>query len=128
HSLLAHAAVPVVPRALEEGEEAPDPREAAQQSFADALAALKEALGVQVDTTIASLPVGATANALLHLPFTDTKRLEATLGFEVESLLPLDMEEVLYDYQVLSRGDGGSELLVGVSRLEEIETRLATLA
>lgn len=128
HALVAHAAVPLRPRAPEEGEEAPDPRELRKEAFAEALSALVEELGVHPDTVIASLSVGESASTLLELPFTDTKKIEATLGFEVENLLPLDVDEVLYDYQVITRGDGASELLVGVTRLEDLEDRLEVLA
>lgn len=67
-----------------------------------------------------SLPGLAAATPLVTLPFTDTRKIEATLGFEVEGLLPFDLDETLYDYQILHQRDGQSELLVGVVQPEEI--------
>lgn len=128
HLIAAHAAVPIEPRAPEASEEAPDHKALWNEALAEALASLKETLGLQPDAVIASLPVDQAASAILELPFTEAKKIEATLGFEVESLLPLDVDEVLYDYQVLSRGEGTSELLVGVTRVETFESLLGTLA
>lgn len=123
----ATAAVPIVPRAPEEGEEAPDPRELRREALGAALAALREELAVQPDAVITALPVAQAASTILELPFADAKKIEATLGFEVESILPLDLDEVLYDYQVLSRTKASSELLVGVTRIDELEALLRTL-
>jgi len=128
HTVVAHATVPVRPPAPAEGEEAPDPRALRKEAFAEALAAFAEALGVRPDVVVAALPVGEAASTVLELPFTDAKKIEATLGFEVESLLPLDLDEVLYDDQIVDRRDGASELLVGVARLEDLEDRLEVLA
>lgn len=126
-AIQATAAAPILPRTPEEGDEAPDPQELRREAIASALAALREELGVQPDAVITALPVAQAANTILELPFVDAKKIEATLGFEVENLLPLDLEEVLYDYQVLSRTKTSSELLVGVTRIDELEGLLQTL-
>lgn len=127
HSIVAHAAVPIEAKKPEEGEEAPEPRALRKEALTEALASLKEALGLQPDVVIASLPVGETASSIMSLPFTDAKKIEATLGFEVESLLPLDVDEVVYDYQVISRAEGASQLLVGVTRILDLEVLLEVL-
>ena len=51
------------------------------------------------DQIIVAAPGASVATQHLSLPFTDTRRVEATLGFEVESLLPYDIDEVtMYEY------------------------------
>src|SRR6187399_2261744 len=40
----------------------------------------------------------------LKLPLTAMKQIDAVLPFELESLLPIDMSELVYDYRVLRSG------------------------
>lgn len=100
----------------------PDPRLAA------ALGAIAERIGgLKADQVIVSLPGTSAASPLVTLPFTDTRKIDATLGFEVEGLLPFDVDDALYDYQVLSQEDGQSDLLVGVVRRDDFAELLETL-
>jgi general secretion pathway protein L len=73
------------------------------------------------------MPGPALATHLLSLPFVDPKRLEATIPFEIESQLPFDLTDALFDYQVGSQKEKRSELLVGVVRKEEIRALLGAL-
>jgi len=127
-AIRATAAVPIEPRAAAEGEEASDPRELWREALASALTELRERLGAQPDAVITALPPAQASSTFLELPFAETKKIEATLGFEVENVLPLDLEEVVYDYQLLARSKGKSELLVGITRAEELEGLLSVLA
>jgi len=77
---------------------------------------------------VVSLPGPVLATHALSLPFTDPKRIDATLGFEVESLLPFDLAEAQFDYQVVGQKDGKSELLVSVIRKEELRGLLELLS
>ena len=73
------------------------------------------------DQVVVALPGPALATHQLTLPFSDPKRIEATIPFEVESQIPFDLGEAVFDYQVASQAkDKGSELLVGVVRREEL--------
>ncbi len=55
-------------------------------------------------TVVVGLPAGRVSTWLLEMPFSDSKRLEATLPFEVENYVPWDLESVVLDYQVLEKG------------------------
>ncbi|WP_257458656.1 type II secretion system protein GspL [Archangium lipolyticum] len=95
-------------------------------------AALRELLAhpemQHVDQVVVSLPGQSLATHQLSLPFTDPKRIEATIPFEVESQIPFDLGEAVFDYQVATQvKDKGSELLVGVVRREELATLLGVL-
>lgn len=80
------------------------------------------------DQVVVALPGPTLVTHQFTLPFTDPKRLEATIPFEVESQLPFDLSEAVFDYQVASQvKDKGSELLVGVVRREELSTLLREL-
>lgn len=121
--------IPILPVEVEvdEGEEV-DPETLGELALRRALDQLVEGLGVPPDAVITAMPGSRTASSILTLPFVDARRIEATLGFEVESLLPFDLDEVMYDHQILSRDGGQSRLLVGVTRLEELERFVETLS
>jgi general secretion pathway protein L len=96
-------------------------------------AALRELLArpelQHMDQVVVALPGPSLVTHQFALPFTDPKRIESTLDFEVESQLPFDLSEAVYDYQVATQHkDKGSELLVGVVRREEFEALMGTLA
>jgi general secretion pathway protein L len=81
-----------------------------------------------VDQVVVALPGPSLVTHQLALPFSDPKRIEATIDFEVESQLPFDLSEAVFDYQVATQQkDKGSELLVGVVRREEMATLLGEL-
>jgi general secretion pathway protein L len=83
---------------------------------------------MQADQVIVALPGPALMTHAFTLPFSDPKRLEAALPFEVESQLPFDLSEVLFDYQVVSqKAKASSDVLVGVVRKEELSWLLGLL-
>ncbi|HLT29826.1 MAG TPA: pilus assembly protein PilM [Myxococcaceae bacterium] len=80
------------------------------------------------DLTVISLPGPSLATHPINLPFSDPKRIEATLPFEIEGVLPVDLDAVFYDYQPMGApGPRGNELLVGVVRREELISLLSML-
>ncbi len=79
------------------------------------------------DQVMVCLPGPSLVSHSLTLPFTDTKQIDAALPFEVESQLPFDLSEAVFDYQVVGREDQKSALLVGVVRKEELRRLLEDL-
>ncbi|HEY0092939.1 MAG TPA: pilus assembly protein PilM, partial [Archangium sp.] len=51
----------------------------------------------QADQVVVALPGQSLATHQLTLPFTDPKRIEATIPFEVESQIPFDLNEAVFD-------------------------------
>ena len=107
-------------------------RRPAEDTTAELRASLAELVGQLpaggLDQVVVSLPGQSVATHLLSLPFTDVKRIEATLPFEIEGQLPVDLDEVLYDYQQVGvPQERKSELLVGVVRKTELLTLLDVL-
>jgi general secretion pathway protein L len=94
---------------------------------AEAVKALLADGALAFDTAIVALP-GASASHVLTLPFTDPRRIEQTVGFEVESQIPFDLSEVVWDWQQLGVREGKSELFVAVVRKQEMASLLAGLA
>src|SRR5581483_5995921 len=78
-----------------------DPRRA--PTLAEQLAVLPGLVppGRRPDAGVMALPGAGAATHRLSFPFADLRRLEQTLGFEVEGQIPFDLADVLYDYEVL---------------------------
>lgn len=92
-----------------------------------ALQRLLAARGWQFDTALAAIP-GAAAMHVISLPFSDVRRVDQTIGFEVEAQIPFDLSDVALDWQPLHMSPERSDLLVGVVRREELAGLLATLS
>jgi general secretion pathway protein L len=92
-----------------------------------ALPKLVEQGAALVDTVVVSLPGTTLATHPISLPFSDPKKIESTLAFEVESQLPYDLDDAVYDHQVGSSDEKGAQLLVGVARKTELKPTLDLL-
>ncbi|HTS81345.1 MAG TPA: pilus assembly protein PilM [Myxococcaceae bacterium] len=79
------------------------------------------------DQTVVALPGPSLATHVFTLPFTDAKRIAATLPFEVEGELPFELSQVVFDHQVTRRRANATDLLVGLVRREELAELLRTL-
>ena len=66
--------------------------------------AILDTVGQPQATVVVALPGGRVSTWLLDMPFSDSKRLEATLPFEVENYVPWDLDTVVLSYQVLAKG------------------------
>ena len=100
------------------------------KSNGDVKAALTELMQkgqFQADQVVVSVPGLSMATHPIALPFSDPKRIESTLAFEVEEQLPFDLSEAAYDYQVSTVDTAGSQLVVGVVKKEELTKLLETL-
>lgn len=85
-----------------------------------ALQQLAAAGPVAADSVVVSLPGTALATHPIALPFSDPKKIESALGFEVESQLPYDLEDAVFDHQLTSSDEKGANLLVGVAKKREL--------
>ena len=88
---------------------------------------VEQGLG-HVDSIAVALPGTTLATHPIALPFTDPKKIESTLAFEVESQLPYDLEDAVYDHQLAGSAEGGTQLLVGVARKTELQPIIDALA
>ncbi len=93
-----------------------------------ALRALLETRGWKVADAVAALPGAGLSSALVTLPFTDLRRIEQTVGFEVEEQVPFELSGIAWDWQLLGTREGRSDLYVGVARREDVSALLAGLA
>jgi type II secretion system protein L len=58
-------------------------------------------------TIVSSIPGHFFTQRLVHFPFSDRKRVEKALPFELEDTVPFDLNEIIVDHIVLSSGRNG---------------------
>ena len=62
----------------------------------------------------------------LKLPLTARKQIDAVLPFELESQMPIDMSELVYDYRILRSEPNAPaiEVLAALARTEQVKQRI----
>ncbi len=118
---------------VKEAIEVPIPREGDRLSQLQAglgklpESALADGHGLHADTVVVALPGANIATHSITLPFSDLKKIESTLPFELESQLPCDLDEVIFDSQMAASTESSTQMLVGVARKAEVGPLLAML-
>jgi general secretion pathway protein L len=107
--------------------------EAINEVAIDSVESLDQALTVCATTMLPHADGIAVAidgdDAFVHrlkLPLTARKQIDAVLPFELESQVPIDMSELVYDYRVL-RGEPNAsaiEVLAALARTEHVKQRI----
>lgn len=98
-----------------------------QERLAEALVGLDDD-GGHGDLQATALPGDEVSIRPLTLPFSDRKRIAQTIGFELESLIPFSMDDIVYDYLITADApDGGSQLLVALCQTELLASWLEIL-
>lgn len=64
----------------------------------------------------------------LNLPITDIKKIEKTIPFEVEELLPFPADELIIDYQVLKKGEKETTVGIVAVKKEKIKAQIEALS
>jgi general secretion pathway protein L len=83
-----------------------------EQLVSNVLQVLFSDRGMKADRVVASLPGRNVSARILTLPFSDRKKIDQTLPFEIEGLIPLPLEHILLDYEVLEKTPEGAKVLV----------------
>jgi general secretion pathway protein L len=83
--------------------------------------------GLAADTVVSALPGPAAVHRILHLPFRDRRKLAQTVPFEIESRIPIPLEEGVVDFQVLSRSAEGSTIFAALAPRERLTEHLGVL-
>ena len=83
--------------------------------------------GLDPDGITAAIPGTNVLMRELTLPFADDKRIQSVLGFQLESVLPVSLDEVVFDYQVLRETEDGATLLCSAVERAKLDPVLAML-
>ncbi len=60
----------------------------------------------------ASLPISAVFHTVINLPPMDKKEFDITLKAQIKKLLPLPIEEMALDYQIIKNGNGKNQRVI----------------
>jgi len=114
--------------AVQEVPVAPGSPETKSERQLEALQELMAVSGFKADTLIAALPGEQASTRFVELPFSDPKKVDATIGGELADVLPFDIFDAVYDHSLQYKTeDGGSVSLCGAALTEPVGEFLQTL-
>jgi Tfp pilus assembly PilM family ATPase len=98
----------------------------------EALGKLIENNQLKADTLCCSVPRQMVASLSIALPFIQKKQIEMTIGTQIDDLLPIDVEDIFYDYQIISQtaknqSPAESKILIAYVKRDEFEEFLKLL-
>ena len=104
----------------------------AEPAIGDTLAAVEQTVAL-IDSAErrqwgAAFPVNHAALRAVNLPFTDKNQVAQTLEFEIESLVPYDLDEMIMTHRIVGVSDAGSRVLAALAPKSRVGTRLSALA
>lgn len=79
------------------------------QNIVDALTELKNNCRIGNDRVVLSLPGHSTFNRLIKLPPVDDAKIPEIVQYEAQSQIPFNIDEVIWDYQIIERPYGPGE-------------------
>lgn len=82
----------------------------------------------RADVTVAGLAGDQAFSRVVELPFTDRAKVARAAPLEAEESLPLPLEQLVYDVQVLGKGELGSQALLAATNSAALSDLLAELA
>jgi len=84
--------------------------------------------GFSGDTIISSLPGNRVMVHYLELPFTDPKKVQQVVKYELEPYLPMPIDEIVVDSQIMERLKGESaQVLAAAAKKTTVEEHLQSL-
>ncbi len=95
------------------------------------ISGLKEWLAqnrLSTDRVVVSVPLHFVSIRSLTLPFSESRRIEKVVPFEVEGLIPYPLEEVVVDYEVVETSDGKTRLVAAAVPIGLLKGFLKQLA
>jgi general secretion pathway protein L len=87
----------------------------------EALAALSDEIGGKPDVVTVTFPAEAASIRVVELPFGDARQVEKTVPFEVEAIVPFELDDMILASRILSLAPGSSKVLVGLAEREAIK-------
>ena len=88
---------------------------------------LREQLPEASDSLIVSSDPAQVSTRLLRFPFTDVRKVEQAIDFELDGQVPYDIDDVATAWHVVDRGADHTEVLCAVMQKERLAQRLEAL-
>jgi hypothetical protein len=101
--------------------------ETLEQSFEEAIDRLKEQTGFVAGPCIVTLGAELFSFRNVTLPFTERKKIEQVLPFELDDRLPTGMKSVLVDFVIAKSGPAGADIIAATINREYLVEKLASL-
>ncbi len=99
----------------------------AEDTYAETLAQMMQATG-DSDAVGTSVPGDRAMTREVSLPFSDEKKIGSILGFQLETVLPKDLDQLAYDYHITGPDeDGGVKLMCPAVERTWLDSRLELL-
>ena len=92
----------------------------------EALKTMSKHLSLKADTYISTIPGELVSYRNLHMPFKNTKKIKQTLSYEIESMVPFPVEDLVVDFTFIDQQDQGDILAASIGR-EYISEYLVSL-
>jgi len=86
------------------------------QGLESGLAALSEQVDLKADTQICSVPAEQVSYRNFHLPFRDRKRIRQAIVYEVETMVPFPIEDLIVDFTMVDKQDQNQILAASIQR------------
>ncbi|MEZ4272457.1 MAG: hypothetical protein R3C68_13825 [Myxococcota bacterium] len=99
-----------------------------EEVFEDFLSRVRQTLPEQVDTLSMASYGDLASTRVLKFPFTDMRKIESAIDFELEGQIPYDLDEVLRSWMVIGRSTAETQVLCVLVPLTQITESLTTLA
>ena len=97
------------------------------QAISAALSRLKNRGALVADHVVTSIPADHVYTRVLDFPFSDQKRIEEVLPFELEAHIPCDIEDVIIDHYVLKTGETGCTVFAAAVPMDKLQDHLDVL-
>jgi len=101
--------------------------EFAEQSFEDALVQLKEQAGFTEEPCLVTFGAELFSFRNLSLPFSDIKKINQVLSFELMDLTPVDVDSLAVDSLVVTVGSQEANIVAAMIDREYLTNRLSSL-
>jgi len=92
----------------------------------EAFKALSEQLDFKADTYISAIPGEEISYRNLQMPFRSIKKIRQTIAYEIETMIPFPVEDLVVDFTLIDQS-GQSDILTASARREYISKYLALL-
>jgi general secretion pathway protein L len=98
-----------------------------QTTITQALRAAQDGLGLRGEAVACGFNGDVCFIHRLELPAAASKRLQQIVPFELEAQVPVDIDELVYDYRELGSSVHGLSVLTAAARTQDVQDRIALI-